>query len=67
MASPRSLAACPAPLEPDLPWTVPYAVSVGVFYCLNLLCLALGVHLLASALEAHSCIEGVSETSIRSV
>src|SRR5919201_3090377 len=32
-------------------WYVPYAVSVGLWYVLSLLCLAPAVHWLASALE----------------
>ncbi len=38
-------------LTPDVPWTMPFAVSVGVVYVVNVLCLALAVHLLARGLE----------------
>jgi hypothetical protein len=36
------------------PGMMPYAASVAICYLLNLLCLALGVHVLASALEESS-------------
>jgi hypothetical protein len=36
------------------PWTVPYPVTVALCYAGNVLCLALAVHLLASALERSS-------------
>src|SRR5438270_6057476 len=52
-----ALAANPTPLEPDVPPTVPYvpfAVSVALFYLFSLLCLALAVHALATALERSS-------------
>jgi hypothetical protein len=55
-----ALPACPAPLEgPIVPGGLPYAVSVALIYLLNLLCLALAVHLLACALErtsAHAAV-----------
>ncbi len=38
-------------LAPDVPYTTPYAVSVAVTYIVNVLCLALAVHLLARSLE----------------
>jgi hypothetical protein len=41
-----------APPGFDRDGLVPYAFSVGVFYCLNLLALCWGVHVLAGALEA---------------
>jgi hypothetical protein len=52
-----ALAANPTPLGPDEPPAVPYvpyAVAVAVFYVVSLLCLALAVHVLASALERSS-------------
>jgi hypothetical protein len=60
-----ALAACPAPLEPDLPGTVPFAVSVALFYAGNLICLALAVHVLAGALERRSSLPGVDSVSFR--
>jgi hypothetical protein len=41
-------------LAPDVGYTTPYAVSVGVVYVINVLCLTLAVHLLARALERSS-------------
>lgn len=35
-------------------WVVPFAVSVAIVYALNVACLALAVHVLASAVEATS-------------
>lgn len=39
------------PRDADPSGCVPYAISVAICYLINLLCLALGVHALASALE----------------
>jgi hypothetical protein len=58
-----TLASCPSPLEPDLSWSLPFPVSVAIFYALNLLCLGGAAHLLASALERHSQVFGVSKIS----
>jgi hypothetical protein len=41
-------------LAPPLSHTTPYAVSVAVDYVINVLCVALAVHVLASALERTS-------------
>jgi hypothetical protein len=60
-----ALAACPAPLEPDIGPTLPFAISVGIFYALNLVCMALAVHVLASALERASDIPGVAGVTFR--
>jgi hypothetical protein len=40
---------------------VPYAASVAIVYLLNMLCLILAVHLLASALERHAADPGYRE------
>jgi hypothetical protein len=42
------------PAGADRSWTVPYAVAVALWYLLSILCLALAVHWLASALEQAS-------------
>lgn len=44
------LASPPPPEQPD-PFTLPLPASVALWYAFNLCCLALAVHLLASALE----------------
>jgi alpha-1,2-mannosyltransferase len=46
-----------------IPGAVHYRVSVAICYILNLLCLAVGVHVLASALEAASRHPGVRAQS----
>jgi hypothetical protein len=38
-------------LAPEVPYTTPFAVSVGVMYVVHVLCLVLAVHVLARALE----------------
>ncbi|HLJ95512.1 MAG TPA: glycosyltransferase family 87 protein [Gemmataceae bacterium] len=35
----------------DSSWTIPYPITVAIWYVLNVLCLAISVHWLASALE----------------
>jgi hypothetical protein len=42
------------PLGADTAGHVPYGVSVGIFYVLNILALLWGTHVLAAALERHS-------------
>jgi Glycosyltransferase family 87 len=58
-----TLAAAPAPLTPDVGPCMPFPVSVAIFYLLSLGSLALGVHLLASALERVSAQPGVNVVS----
>ena len=49
------------PADVDHAGFVPYEVSVGVVYVFNVLCLAIGVHVLASALEKASADPAVRE------
>jgi hypothetical protein len=51
LAAACTLAANLDAMDPSVPGELPYAWSVAVFYLLNVLCLALAVHLLASAIE----------------
>ena len=50
------------PRGADTTGYVPYAVSAGICYLLNVLCLVLGVHWLASALEASA---GIDQSGLR--
>ena len=46
-----------APAGEPRPWMLPFAMSVFVWYAVNLVCLALGIHWLAGALEEHALPE----------
>src|SRR5262249_24509112 len=50
-----------APAGEDRTGLVPYSVSVAIWYALSLVCLALGVHWLAGALEQSSSDPRVSD------
>ena len=46
----------PLPGYPALPWALPFAASVGVFYALSVAAMLLAAHVWAKALEDHSGI-----------
>lgn len=43
----------------DVPAALPYTVSLAIWYAFGVLCLILGVHVLARALERHSAASGI--------
>jgi hypothetical protein len=50
----------PLPGYPYPPWAIPYGVSVGIWYIINLSCVILSLHLFARALEQHVRVEAQS-------
>jgi hypothetical protein len=54
------------PFEADHTGMMPYAVAAGLWYVLNILALALGVHWLASALERTSALPALRQQPVGS-
>jgi hypothetical protein len=46
----------PLPGYPAVPWALPFAASVGIFYALSIAAMVLAAHIWAKALEDHSGI-----------
>ena len=53
----------PLPGYPALPWALPFAASVGVFYALSVAAMVLAAHVWATALEDHSGIVPAGDQS----
>src|SRR5438034_5190810 len=51
-----------APKGAERAWMLPYAVSVGVWYLVNIACILLAVHWIASVLEENSADSEVRST-----